>query len=86
MLIYIVGVYFNSLSFLALLVLETGLTNDDSRSLKSLPIAKDGEQFEGVCSMVKIWSIDIGLMTDVASWLRKKLDLTIFGFDVVVRS
>lgn len=66
-------------------MLETGLTNDDSRSLKSLPIAKDGEQFEGVCSMVKNWSIDIGLMTDAASWLRNKLDLTIFGFDVVVR-
>lgn len=53
-------------------------------SLKSLPIAKDGEQFEGVCSMVKNWSIDIGLMTDAASWLRNKLDLTIFGFDVVI--
>lgn len=45
-------------------------------SLKSLPIdgSKDKEQPD----------LDIGLVTDAATYLRTVLDLTIFGFDVVV--
>lgn len=47
-------------------------------SLKSLPTDKDmhlntNEQ-----------PLDVGLVTDAANWLRKILNLTIFGFDVVV--
>ncbi|KAF2603256.1 hypothetical protein F2Q70_00024573 [Brassica cretica] len=29
--------------------------------------------------------IDLELVTEAANWLRKKLDLTIFGFDVVIQ-
>ncbi|XP_076921913.1 inositol 1,3,4-trisphosphate 5/6-kinase 4-like [Bidens hawaiensis] len=46
-------------------------------SLKSLPIdgSKDKEQPD----------LDIGLITDAATYLRTVLDLTIFGFDVVIQ-
>ncbi|KAL3838338.1 hypothetical protein ACJIZ3_022929 [Penstemon smallii] len=47
-------------------------------SLKSLPIAK--EQLN-----TNNQQIDLELVTDAANWLRTKLDLTIFGFDVVVQ-
>lgn len=46
-------------------------------SLKSLPTAQDGQKVSGE-------HVDVGLVTDAAAWLRKMLDLTIFGFDVVV--
>lgn len=46
-------------------------------SLKSLPTGKENQN-------VNDQSIDIKLVTDAASWLRRVLDLTIFGFDVVV--
>ncbi|KAK4480320.1 hypothetical protein RD792_013390 [Penstemon davidsonii] len=48
------------------------------RCLKSLPIAK--EQLN-----TNNQQIDLELVTDAANWLRRKLDLTIFGFDVVVQ-
>ena len=46
-------------------------------SLKSLPTGKEKQD-------LKDQSIDIKLVTDAASRLRRVLDLTIFGFDVVV--
>lgn len=48
-------------------------------SLKSLPVAdvdltpKGRQQF-----------LNVELVTNAANWLRRKLELTIFGFDVVV--
>ncbi|KAK1425761.1 hypothetical protein QVD17_21119 [Tagetes erecta] len=45
-------------------------------SLKSLPI--DGNKKQQP-------DLDIGLVTDAATYLRRVLDLTIFGFDVVVQ-
>ncbi|KAM7464825.1 hypothetical protein LguiB_012387 [Lonicera macranthoides] len=47
-------------------------------SLKSLPTAQDGQKESDE-------HVDVGLVTDAASWLRKMLDLTIFGFDVVIQ-
>ncbi|QHO58843.1 Inositol 1,3,4-trisphosphate 5/6-kinase [Arachis hypogaea] len=48
-------------------------------SLKSLPTAS------GDCSMTSRESIDVKLVTDAANWLRRRLQLTIFGFDVVIQ-
>lgn len=45
-------------------------------SLKSLPV--------GSANQNPVDEIDLELVTEAANWLRKKLDLTIFGFDVVV--
>lgn len=45
-------------------------------SLKSLPISSTNEN--------PVDEIDLEMVTEAAKWLRKKLDLTIFGFDVVV--
>lgn len=45
-------------------------------SLKSLPV--------GSANQNPVDEIDLELVTEAAKWLRKKLDLTIFGFDVVV--
>ncbi|KAG2722344.1 hypothetical protein I3760_02G124600 [Carya illinoinensis] len=53
--------------------------------LKSLPIANDDKH--GGCgnySKATNHSIDLELVTDAANWLMRKLDLTIFGFDVVI--
>ncbi|XP_051121309.1 inositol 1,3,4-trisphosphate 5/6-kinase 4-like isoform X2 [Andrographis paniculata] len=47
-------------------------------SLKSLPVAK--EQVN-----VTSHQIDLDLVNHAADWLRRTLDLTIFGFDVVVQ-
>ncbi|KAM7464827.1 hypothetical protein LguiB_012389 [Lonicera macranthoides] len=47
-------------------------------SLKSLPTAQDGQKESDE-------HVDIGLVTDAAAWLGKMLDLTIFGFDVVIQ-
>ncbi|KAG2722355.1 hypothetical protein I3760_02G124600 [Carya illinoinensis] len=55
-------------------------------SLKSLPIANDDKH--GGCgnySKATNHSIDLELVTDAANWLMRKLDLTIFGFDVVIQ-
>lgn len=54
-------------------------------SLKSLPTAKEDQHYgDGNCS--KASCVDLDLVTDAANWLRGVLDLTIFGFDVVVSS
>ncbi|XP_057957077.1 inositol 1,3,4-trisphosphate 5/6-kinase 4 isoform X2 [Malania oleifera] len=55
-------------------------------SLKSLPIDKENQNVgDGVCSKDSNQFIDLDLVTDAAIWLRRRLDLTIFGFDVVVQ-
>ncbi|EEF33297.1 inositol 1,3,4-trisphosphate 5/6-kinase 4 [Ricinus communis] len=46
-------------------------------SLKSLPTGSEDSCTES--------HFDIGLVTDAANWLARKLDLTIFGFDVVIQ-
>lgn len=54
-------------------------------SLKSLPTSKENEhQEDGNCQNAN-HEIDIQLVTDAACWLRRMLDLTIFGFDVVIQ-
>lgn len=55
-------------------------------SLKSLPTSKENQQHEdGNCQNAN-HEIDIQLVTDAACWLQRMLNLTIFGFDVVVSS
>ncbi|GLT66089.1 hypothetical protein SLA2020_384790 [Shorea laevis] len=49
-------------------------------SLKSLP-TDTGNQHSGD----QDWHIDLGLVTRAAKWLSRTLDLTIFGFDVVIQ-
>lgn len=67
---------FNNLNFLAL-----------SLSLKSLPTAqKEQESGDASHQEAKEHQMDLKLVTDAAKWLRKMLNLTIFGFDVVVSS
>lgn len=55
-------------------------------SLKSLPTA-DNIQNSVVseCPTGTNESIDLKLVTDAANWLRRRLQLTIFGFDVVIQ-
>lgn len=55
-------------------------------SLKSLPTGGE-EQYHGDsnCSKATNHSIDLELVTDAANWLKRMLDLTIFGFDVVIQ-
>ncbi|XP_028102800.1 inositol 1,3,4-trisphosphate 5/6-kinase 4 isoform X2 [Camellia sinensis] len=48
-------------------------------SLKSLPTAKEKQL------TADHQQIDLELVTDAACWLRRMLDLTIFGFDVVIQ-
>ncbi|KAK9068604.1 hypothetical protein SSX86_012719 [Deinandra increscens subsp. villosa] len=56
-------------------------------SLKSLPIdgnnklSETGDRFK----IKEQPDLDIGLVTDAATYLRRVLDLTIFGFDVVIQ-
>lgn len=57
------------------------LKNTYFRSLKSLPVDKDNQQKSQDEDNKRI---DHELVTDAANWLRRVLDLTIFGFDVVV--
>ncbi|KAK6144827.1 hypothetical protein DH2020_021647 [Rehmannia glutinosa] len=47
-------------------------------SLKSLPVAKEQLNADN-------HQIDLELVNDAAHWLRRTLDLTLFGFDVVVQ-
>ncbi|KAL2249241.1 UNVERIFIED_CONTAM: Inositol 1,3,4-trisphosphate 5/6-kinase 4 [Sesamum indicum] len=57
---------------------EEGLKPLHFDSLKSLPVAKtqpNGDEHQ----------IDLELVNRAADWLRRTLDLTIFGFDVVVQ-
>lgn len=49
-------------------------------SLKSLPTSKDA-----VNSKTSKQYLDLELVTEAANWLRKMLNLTIFGFDVVIQ-
>lgn len=53
-------------------------------SLKSLPIARDDDSSD---SGIKHGtpSLDVELVNDAARWLKRRLGLTIFGFDVVVQ-
>ncbi|KAH7572712.1 hypothetical protein JRO89_XS03G0001600 [Xanthoceras sorbifolium] len=51
-------------------------------SLKSLPIDTESGHSGDVTSF-KVDDLDLGLVKDAANWLAGKLDLTIFGFDVV---
>lgn len=54
-------------------------------SLKSLPTSKENQhQEDGNCQNAN-HEIDIQLVTDAACWLQRMLDLTIFGFDVVIQ-
>lgn len=55
-------------------------------SLKSLPTA-DSIKGSGASDhgITRNESIDLKLVTDAANWLRRKLHLTIFGFDVVIQ-
>lgn len=46
-------------------------------SLKSLPTDTGNQNSAN--------EVNLGLVKDAADWLRKKLDLTIFGFDVVIQ-
>lgn len=46
-------------------------------SLKSLPVSKEELRVDD-------HKLDLELVKDAAKWLRTRLDLTIFGFDVVV--
>ena len=56
-------------------------------NLKSLPTAKEDQNYgDGNCSKATNSCVDLDLVTDEANWLRGVLDLTIFGFDVVVSS
>ncbi|KAF6168664.1 hypothetical protein GIB67_005276 [Kingdonia uniflora] len=60
---------------------------DRPYSLKSLPTAKDINNTEdSVHSKAGgEQSLDLELVTKAANWLRRMLDLTIFGFDVVIQ-
>ena len=54
-------------------------------SLKSLPTAKEDQNYgDGNCSKATNSCVDLDLVIDAANWLGGVLDLTIFGFDVVV--
>jgi hypothetical protein len=56
-------------------------------SLKSLPTGgEDQHRGDSNCSKATNHCIDLELVTDAANWLMRMLDLTIFGFDVVVSS
>ena len=57
------------------------------RSLKSLPTAKEDQNYgDGNCSKATNSCVDLDLVTGTTNWLGGVLDLTIFGFDVVVSS
>ncbi|KAL1542487.1 inositol-1,3,4-trisphosphate 5/6-kinase [Salvia divinorum] len=60
------------------LAAEKGLKPLHFDSLKSLPVSK--EQLN-----VDNHKLDLELVKDAADWLRRALDLTIFGFDVVIQ-
>ena len=56
-------------------------------NLKSLPTAKEDQHYgDGNFSEATNSCVDLDLVTDAANWLRGVLDLTVFGFDVVVSS
>ncbi|KDP29550.1 hypothetical protein JCGZ_19263 [Jatropha curcas] len=53
-------------------------------SLKSLPTGTEGSGSKDFFTPNSHY-FDVGLVTDAANWLARKLDLTIFGFDVVIQ-
>lgn len=54
-------------------------------SLKSLPIANESQQhLDGKSSDTNNKDLNFELVENAANWLRRVLDLSIFGFDVVV--
>ncbi|XP_043695022.1 inositol-tetrakisphosphate 1-kinase 6 isoform X1 [Telopea speciosissima] len=65
---------------------KNGLKPITFDSLKSLPTAKEDKQCrDEVTSKTNKHALDLGLVTDAANWLKRTLDLTIFGFDVVIQ-
>lgn len=65
---------------------KKGLRTLHFDSLKSLPLVNDNQHSgDGVCSRIDKHSMDLGLVTDAAGWLRNMLGLTMFGFDVVIQ-
>ena len=55
-------------------------------SLKSLPTADSIQNSRASdCGVTSNEPIDLKLVTDAANWLRRRLQLTIFGFDVVIQ-
>ncbi|XP_020089527.1 inositol-tetrakisphosphate 1-kinase 6 isoform X1 [Ananas comosus] len=53
-------------------------------SLKTLPVAREEQLPIGSSKAIKE-SLDVGLIEKAANWLRERLGLTIFGFDVVIQ-
>nr|CAD1838947.1 unnamed protein product [Ananas comosus var. bracteatus] len=53
-------------------------------SLKTLPVAREEQLPIGTSKAIKE-SLDVGLIENAANWLRERLGLTIFGFDVVIQ-
>ncbi|KAL6971843.1 Inositol 1,3,4-trisphosphate 5/6-kinase 4, partial [Sarracenia purpurea var. burkii] len=55
-------------------------------SLKTLPTTKENKHCGvGESQKANHHQIDLELVTDAACWLRRTLDFTIFGFDVVIQ-
>ncbi|KAK2387843.1 Inositol 1,3,4-trisphosphate 5/6-kinase family protein [Trifolium repens] len=67
------------------ILIKSAIGNDlkplEFDSLKSLPTAESTIVDSGASNE----SIDIKLVTDAANWLRRRLNLTVFGFDVVIQ-
>jgi hypothetical protein len=67
------------------ILIKSAIGNDlkplEFDSLKSLPTAESIIVDSGASNE----SIDIKLVTDAANWLRRRLNLTVFGFDVVIQ-
>ncbi|GAB4858956.1 hypothetical protein Ancab_010428 [Ancistrocladus abbreviatus] len=53
-------------------------------SLKSLPVADKSHCGHEACTNAGS-NMDLDLVTNAANWLRRRLGLTIFGFDVVIQ-
>ncbi|XP_042393302.1 inositol-tetrakisphosphate 1-kinase 6-like [Zingiber officinale] len=70
-------------SFLVSSQEKNGLKPITFDSLKSLPVATD-DQFS-VDRLKGGKELDVDLVNSAASWLKIKLDLTIFGFDLVIQ-
>ncbi|CAK9137468.1 unnamed protein product [Ilex paraguariensis] len=65
---------------------ENGLKPLHFDSLKSLPTSKTNQHSRDEDHHnVSDQCIDLQLVTDAANWLRRMLDLTVFGFDVVIQ-
>ena len=51
--------------------------------MKSLPVSKEDLSLDSGIKADK-QALDVELVNDAARWLKQRLGLTIFGFDVVV--